>query len=257
MSNDKDLIGNANGFGFINPCFKEDELNIEFTAITQTGPLVDNFTKKIMTEFNKQQEVLNLSDRAITVGHDDVSLHNSNNEVPCKLDHLVGKGYGFSNGPWVAETPYIQRDRNMTLGRGLTASILMIDDALFLHITPKLTKTICYYFYWNMVNKGLLKSTDYVIRKQNVRNRIVFNHTHNTNPLMRKLYKLFIKELKQVDNVMCLLYKYNDVNDQLLDDFVTELYIKNNKRFSKRFSDIKCRPDKRLEHMEYYSLTTD
>lgn len=239
-------MSNAKGLGFINPGVNEDVLNVEFTAITQTSPLVEKFSKKIMTEFNKKLETLNLSDRAITVGHDDVSLHNSNDEAPCKFIHTVDKCYGFSNGPWVAETPYIRHDYTTALGRGMTNNTVIVDDGPFLSLSsnPMLTNRICMYFYWAMLQKGSLKSTNFVIRKQNVRNRIVFNYTQNTSPLMRKLYKLFIKELKLCGDLMSVLYKYVDVKNDVLDNYVTALSVKNYKRFNKRFSIIKEKTNK-------------
>lgn len=111
----------------------------------------------------------------------------------------------------------------------------------------KLTSKLCLYFWeWYCAKEHVRKfntlakyehgyMTHNPMFLQNTRNCILYRNALRKIPALRKLHKLFIKEVKVLGNINAVVTKYTDVTsefDSLLQSRIDEVNVSRGKQFS-------------------------
>lgn len=114
------------------------------------------------------------------------------------------------------------------------------------HIAVSLTNGICMYFWgWYCAKEHvrkfstLAKYDEYMTHNpmyvRNVRNCILYRNALRKIPVLRKLHKLFINEVKAMGNINAVVLKYADNHsmlDTMLQSRINEVNVSRGKRFS-------------------------
>lgn len=141
----------------------------------------------------------------------------------------------------------VSTEKPISLGRGMTnpyMAVLAGDFDGSVMIPIELTNRICMYF-WTMLNNREFVRTQHklshtVLFQRNQRNCIIYASAMREIPVLRKLYKMFIKEVKSLGHVNKVILKYGESTQlSMLDEVLQSLIDKHNHKLEKRMPVIK------------------